>query len=92
MKTYAMFAALSMFSLFASANDTLANPGSQAQQKAPAVQYNYSQHLDVAKVLEMTPVGDNVCGPEQAHMIYLDSEGVRHNLQYTRVGDGCQNG
>ena len=92
MKTYAMFAALSLFSVFASANGQVPNANNGAQQSTPAVQYDYSQHLDIAKVIKITPNNDNVCGQVDAHMIYLDSQGVRHNLEYTRAGNGCQNG
>ncbi|WP_065835693.1 DUF2790 domain-containing protein [Pseudomonas syringae] len=92
MKTYAMFAALSLFSVFASANGQVPNANNAAQQTPQAVQYNYSQHLDIAKVIQITPANDNICGQVDAHMIYLDSQGVRHNLEYTREGNGCQNG
>lgn len=86
MKNYALFAALSMFSIFASANDQL------SQQPPAAVDYKYSQNLDVAKVIQISSDNDSACGPVKAHMLYLDSQGVEHNLQYTRIGDGCQNG
>jgi hypothetical protein len=85
---YALFAALSIFSAFASAN-------SDVSESAPAaVEYNYSQHLDIAKVVSMTTASNiaTECGPVEAHMVYVDSKGVTHNLEYTRLGDGCQNG
>jgi len=88
---YALFAALSIFSAFVSANGNAATVDDTA---APSVEYNYSQNLDIAKVVRMT-AADNLateCGPVQAHMIYLDSKGVTHNLAYTRMGEGCQSG
>lgn len=88
MKNVALFAALSMFSIFASANDRINND----TQVPEAVDYTYSQNLDVAKVIQITSDNANACGPVQAHMLYLDSKGVEHNLEYTRIGDGCQNG
>jgi hypothetical protein len=88
MKNYAMFAALSMFSIFASANDQI----NSSTKNAPVEDYAYSQHLDIAKVIQVTADNANSCGPIEAHMIYDDSKGVRHNLEYTRIGDGCQNG
>jgi hypothetical protein len=86
MKNYALFAALSLFSVFASANDQLNN------QAPAAVDYNYSQNLDIAKVIQISSDNPNACGPVQAQMLYLDSKGVEHNLHYTRIGDGCENG
>ncbi len=88
---YALFAALSIFSALASANDAI-DPASESVP--PAVEYNYSQHLDIAKVVSMTTASNAAteCGPVEAHMIYVDSKGVTHNLEYTRLGDGCQNG
>lgn len=86
MKNYAMFAALSLFSVFASANDQLNN------QTPAAVDYNYSQNLDIAKIIQISSDNANACGPVQAQMLYLDSNGVEHNLHYTRIGDGCENG
>lgn len=90
MKHFAMFAALSLFSVFASAN---AQVNDAALVPAP-VKYTYSQDLDVAKVIQITTDSSTTCGPVQAHMLYLDSKGVEHNLEYTRIGDGngCQNG
>ncbi|MFK3798835.1 DUF2790 domain-containing protein [Pseudomonas sp. NPDC088444] len=87
---YALFAALSIFSAFASANQAV-NADAAAP---PAVEYTYSQHLDIAKVISMTSASDvsTACGPVESHMVYVDSKGVTHNLEYTRLGDGCQNG
>lgn len=89
---YVIFAALSMFSVFASANGNVSAAG--AQPVPQAVEYSYSQKLDIAKVLDMTSASDTAtaCGPVQAHMIYVDHKGVTHNMEYTVLGDGCQNG
>lgn len=90
MKNFAMFTALSLFSVFASANSAVNTP---SQVPAP-VEYSYSQNLDIAKVIQITSDNSNTCGPVQAHMLYLDSKGVEHNLEYTRIGTGstCENG
>ncbi|MCD5994118.1 DUF2790 domain-containing protein [Pseudomonas sp. CDFA 602] len=82
---YVMFATLSMFSLFASAATSVAN----ADSTTPVVEYNYSQNLDIAKVISLTSASSNECEPVKAHMIYLDSQGVRHNLEYLRLSDIC---
>jgi len=83
---YAAFAALSMFSLFASANEAPVAASVQSEV------YNYSQNLDIAEVISISSVNPNSaeCGPELAHMVYVDSKGVRHDLQYTRMGENCE--
>jgi hypothetical protein len=88
---YALFAALSMFSLFASAED----PASQtAATAAQDVQYDYTQDLDIAKVVRISnaSAANNACGPVKAQMEYVDSKGISHKLEYTRLGDECDNG
>lgn len=87
---YVMFAALSLFSLFASAATThngALETGPDA--KVPVVQYDYSQKLDVAKVISITSASSNECEAVKSNMVYVDSQGVRHNLQYLRLNDGC---
>jgi hypothetical protein len=88
---YALFAALSMFSLFASANDTA---GQTAASAAKDVQYDYTQDLDIAKVVRISNANSatNACGPIKAQMEYVDSKGVSHRLEYTRLCDECDNG
>ncbi|MHA6139512.1 DUF2790 domain-containing protein [Pseudomonas mohnii] len=56
--------------------------------------YKYSQSLDIKKVISMTKDGqaDSICGPVEAHMVYIDSKGVQHDLEYAVMGDGCQAG
>lgn len=88
---YALFAALSMFSLFASANDNLGSASASAAQNDP---YDYTQDLDIAKVVRISNAssGANECGPIKAQMEYVDSKGVSHKLEYTRLGDECEKG
>lgn len=82
---YVLFAAMSMFSLFAAASEA---PAAATQSDV----YNYSQNLDIAKVISISSVNPNTteCGPELAHMVYVDSKGARHDLQYTRMGENCE--
>ncbi|WP_268800946.1 DUF2790 domain-containing protein [Pseudomonas huanghezhanensis] len=89
---YPTFIALSLFSTFASANGAVDT--ARAQPVPEAVAYTYSQTLDIAKVIDITTAADvaTACGPVESHMVYLDSKGVKHNLEYTRLGDGCQSG
>lgn len=90
---YLVFAALSMLSVYASANNETHSPlGSSADSQPVAVRYSYSQDLDIAKVIKISTPSVNSCGPVTAHMIYKDSQGVTHNMEYTRMGDGCENG
>jgi hypothetical protein len=79
MKT-AIFAALMMASVFASAKDNVTNvPAPKAQQ------YTYSTHLDIAKVISMSTaeVSNDESGLAEAHMVYVDHQGVTHNVEYT---------
>jgi hypothetical protein len=89
---YITFAALSLFSLMASAADTTAS--SAPQTTVQSEEYDYSQDLDIAKVVRLTSTADSAteCGLVEAHMVYVDSKGVTHNLKYSRLGDGCQSG
>lgn len=89
---YIMFAALSLFSVMASAADNTSSTASQSTAQSDA--YDYSEDLDIAKVVRLSSDANvaTECGPVVAHMVYVDSKGVTHNLQYTRLGNGCQNG
>ncbi|WP_313302626.1 DUF2790 domain-containing protein [Pseudomonas sp.] len=57
----------------------------------PVEQYDYSQHLDIARVLSMSAV-PNVCEVVPARMTYEDSQGQKHILEYRVMGNGCSNG
>lgn len=87
---YAMLTSLMMFSVYASAHDGTNNNASTPEPE----QYNYSEHLDIAKVIDITTVEatNNVCGPVDAHMVYVDHKGITHDLQYIILGSACQNG
>ncbi|WP_419789400.1 DUF2790 domain-containing protein [Pseudomonas petrae] len=47
--------------------------------------------LDIAKVISQTP-DDGSCGMELMHLVYQDSHGLVHTLDYMIVGSGCSNG
>lgn len=70
------FAALSMFSVFASAKGLTA--GSDADR---AVSGAYSTHSPQKAV-----------GIAKSTMIYVDGSGHQHSLEYTTPGDSRQNG
>lgn len=87
---YAMFAALSMFSLFASAAEISLPVGTAAtNQSVPVEHYDYSQKLDIAHVINISTASSVECEPVKSNMIYVDSHGVRHNLEYMRLSDSC---
>ncbi|WP_213881325.1 DUF2790 domain-containing protein [Pseudomonas sp. dw_358] len=93
---YLVFAALSVFSVYASANNETHSPlgagATATDSSVAAVRYDYSQNLDIAKVIKISTPSVTSCGPVTSHMIYQDSKGVTHNMEYTRMGDGCENG
>ncbi|WP_300729478.1 DUF2790 domain-containing protein [Pseudomonas sp.] len=67
-----------------------ANTQDSSQQ--PAVEhYSYSSDLDIAKVISMSEI-PNVCEVVPARMVYEDSQGVKHTLEYRVMGNGCSNG
>lgn len=85
---YLTLAALMAVSGFAAANSKNNEPNPAIEHVQPGV------HLDISKVINMTSdaATSEHCGLVDAHMIYLDSKGVKHNLAYTLEGYGCQNG
>ncbi|MDH0744849.1 DUF2790 domain-containing protein [Pseudomonas sp. GD03842] len=90
---YVAFAALSFFSVFASASELAANSAT-AQPLTQVEQYNRHKGLDVAKVISVKTAQDpeKVDGLVKSQMTYVDSAGVSHNLEYTTQGYGRQNG
>jgi len=68
----------------------IAGLATQVQAQDSAVAYQYGMDLDIAQVVNITPVAD-VCGPAPVEMTYLDSKGVTHILQYSEFGTGCSN-
>lgn len=86
-----VLAALVAFSAVASANDM---ESTAARPKPTTEQYNAHKGLDVAKVKSITNEQDpqQVEGPINSTMIYVDSSGQEHSLQYQILGYGQQNG
>lgn len=50
--------------------------------------YRYSQSLDIAHVVAVSPV-PNVCDVVPMQLTYDDSHGERHIMEYRIMGDGC---
>jgi hypothetical protein len=80
--------ALASLSLSAMADDSASDKN---DQNTPVEVYTYNTHLDIAKVLSTTEPG-NVCGVVPVEMVYEDSAGVRHRMQYQVMGSGCDHG
>jgi hypothetical protein len=62
----------------------------QAVVAPEAVPYAYGMHLDIAKVVHITPTAD-VCAATPVQMTYKDSHGETHVLEYSVIGSGCSN-
>ncbi|MFJ3484742.1 DUF2790 domain-containing protein [Pseudomonas sp. NPDC090202] len=58
-----------------------------ADDAAPVTHYQYGTHLDIAKVISQSGP-DEFLDVAPVTLVYLDSAGVRHVLQYDVVGTG----
>ncbi|MCP1475856.1 hypothetical protein ABIA54_000051 [Pseudomonas sp. EB276 TE3739] len=83
MKTMKMAMALLLGSLAAQAYADTATP-----QNLPVETYDYSTRLDIEHVISITEPA-NECAPVPVQMVYEDSHGDRHVLQYQVMGTGC---
>jgi len=63
----------------------------ETTEQIPVEHYHYGANLDIAKVIKMDTPPDE-CNVVKTHMLYLDSKGVKHNLEYSIMGNGCSNG
>ncbi|HDS1737707.1 DUF2790 domain-containing protein [Pseudomonas sp. BP8] len=84
-----MKASIALFALFAS----VASVGAYADQ-APSdasQTYEYGMPLDVAKVISITPASDIAdCQVGTAHMVYVDHQGQRHDVNFREMGNCSQ--
>ncbi|QLG93111.1 DUF2790 domain-containing protein [Pseudomonas yamanorum] len=88
---YLFVALLSMFSTLAMAQGEVSVANASATAQASDAD-DSSQDLDIAKVVRDSSESSKECGPVKGHMVYVDSHGVRHELEYVRLGDACQHG
>ncbi|MDD2046048.1 DUF2790 domain-containing protein [Pseudomonas putida] len=51
--------------------------------------YHYGMPLDIARVLAMSEPDTEICDVVQASMVYLDSAGQQHTLQYLKLAQAC---
>lgn len=78
-----MMAATSGFAL---ATETAEAADAQSQ---PALEhYSYSSKLDIARVIDQTPI-PAVCAVVPRQMTYEDHQGHRHTVEYLVMGNGC---
>ncbi|ACO76653.1 hypothetical protein AvCA_03950 [Azotobacter vinelandii CA] len=64
----------------------------QSAQEANATdveRYEYATNLDIARVIHTDDIPDDVCEVVPIHMVYEDSHGERHTLEYSVMGRGC---
>jgi hypothetical protein len=85
MKALAVLA-LAGFSSFALAAQAPALGNNQ--QPAKVEHYSYSMDLDIARVISRSPASQ-ACGVVPARIVYDDSHGQRHILEYSELGNGC---
>ncbi|WP_312495206.1 DUF2790 domain-containing protein [Pseudomonas cremoris] len=85
---YLFIAVLSLLSTFAAAQGDSAAGATTPVNQAD----DYSEDLDIAKAVRNTNAASTTCGPVKGHVVYVDSQGVRHELDYVRLGDACQHG
>ncbi|MCY1270939.1 hypothetical protein D9M71_516610 [compost metagenome] len=78
-----------VFAFQASAAESVISTPSQLRATAP--KYHYGMELDIERVISHSPI-PNSCQVVPAEMIYEDSQGERHTLQYKVMGNGCHGG
>lgn len=63
----------------------------QSRDVLPIKTYQYGMNLDIKRVISIE--GDHeACEVVPMHMLYEDSQGQRHRLEYLVMGTGCTNG
>ncbi|MDB6141443.1 MAG: putative secreted protein [Pseudomonas sp.] len=87
-KTALIAIALASLSISAMADDS---DTTAKDQNTPVEVYSYNTHPDIVKVISTTEPG-NVCGAVPVEMVYEDSAGQRHRMQYQAMGSGCDHG
>lgn len=60
-----------------------------AQAAESVAVYHYGMPLDINKVLTKSEPDTRLCDVVQASMVYLDSAGQQHTLQYLKLAQAC---
>lgn len=63
-----------------------------AQTNAAIETYTYSTQLDIQKVLSLSEDSSQNCGVVNAQMTYLDSQGQKRVLGYSKLAENCSDG
>lgn len=81
--------ALLILALVGMSSFALADEVRTASSQPAVMQYDYSQNLDIKRVIHMSTI-PNVCEVVPATMTYEDHQGQVHTLQYRALGEGCK--
>jgi hypothetical protein len=60
-----------------------------AQASESVAVYHYGMPLDIARVVQMSEPATELCDVVQASMVYIDSAGQQHTLQYLKLAEVC---
>ena len=60
-----------------------------AQANDTTAVYHYGMPLDIAQVVNLSEPATDVCDVVQASMVYVDSAGQQHTLQYLKLAQVC---
>lgn len=63
-----------------------------AQTNAAIETYAYGTQLDIQKVLSLSEDSSQNCGVVNAQMTYLDSQGQKRVLGYSKLAENCSGG
>ena len=69
----------------------LADPAAPQPVVSKGETYEYGMPLDVAKVISITPARNAAdCQVGTAHMVYVDHQGQKHEVDYREMGNCSQ--
>ncbi|MGF6594624.1 DUF2790 domain-containing protein [Pseudomonas sp. 2835] len=60
-----------------------------AEAATPVPVYHYGMPVDVARVLQLSEPASDTCEVVLASMVYVDSAGRQHSLQYLKLAQVC---
>ncbi|ROL72739.1 DUF2790 domain-containing protein [Pseudomonas vranovensis] len=60
-----------------------------AEAATPVPVYHYGMPVDVARVLQLSEPASDTCEVVLASMVYVDSAGRQHSLQYLKLARVC---
>ena len=83
MNTKAIYAAC----LFAALN--ICTLSARAEADVTPMDYSYSTHLDIKKVVSLKQDASPSCGVVNAQLTYLDSQSKTQVLDYRKLADNC---